>query len=214
MAGVTSAPSAGPQATRSRRSWRDLLRFLVRQRGSPEAIARGMALGMVIAFSPTIGIQVVLALFLATVINANRLAAVVPVFATNIFTVPVVYGFTYAVGNRLLPGRFRSAETVRGILWDFSRKVRGQEFSGWGETFSEFLRLGNELFWPMVVGGLVVGVAAAAVSYPATAWAVRRYRLRRRILLAERARHLFRAPRQRGAGGTQPPSPPEDVDPG
>lgn len=165
-----------------------MLRFILRQRGSPEAIARGMALGLIIAFSPTVGIQLIMALLLATMLNANRLAAVIPVFLTNVFTVPAVYGFTYAVGNLLLPGRYRSTEKVRRLLWEFSRRVRHGEFASWHETFSEFLRLGNELFWPMLVGGLAVGLVGAAVSYPATVWAVRRYRRRRKLLLQQRAR--------------------------
>lgn len=164
-----------------------MLRFVVRQRGTPEAIARGMALGMVVAFSPTIGIQLLMVLLLATMVNANRLSAVVPVFLTNVFTVPVVYGFTYAVGNLMLPGRFRSNEKVRAILWEFTRKVRQQEFSSWHETFTEFFRLGNDLFWPMLVGGLVVGVLGAAISYPVTLWAVHRFRSRRKALLQRRA---------------------------
>ena len=51
-----------------------LTRF-VRLRGLPEEIARGMALGIFIGMTPTMGLQMPIALVFATILKENRLAA-------------------------------------------------------------------------------------------------------------------------------------------
>jgi uncharacterized protein (DUF2062 family) len=63
----------------AREGLRRFLRWLVLLRGSPEALGRGMAIGTVVAFTPTLGIQIPLALFLTTIANANRPISIVPV---------------------------------------------------------------------------------------------------------------------------------------
>lgn len=169
---------------RRKRSWLTLLRLAVHSRGTPEAIARGVAIGILIALSPTIGFQVVLALVLATLLRANRIAALVPVFLTNLATLPPVFGFTYMVGSRILPGR--PPEKVRALLLRIAGRMRQHEFYNLPEQFREFVRIGRDLFWPMLLGGLIVGAACAALAYPATLWVVRRLRRRRSLRLAGR----------------------------
>lgn len=87
---------------------------LVRLRGSPEAIALGLALGMSVAFTPTIGFQIVIAAALATIFKVSRPAAVAAVWITNPATIPPVYAFTYWVGSLLYAGP--SVRKVYGIL--------------------------------------------------------------------------------------------------
>ena len=59
-----------------RRSLRKLsrraLRSIVTLKGSPRAIALGTAIGMVITFTPTIGFQMALGAFFATLVGASR----------------------------------------------------------------------------------------------------------------------------------------------
>ena len=66
----------------TRRAFR-ILRSVVRLRGSPRAIAGGLAIGVFVAFMPTRGFQMLFAAFLATLFGANRPAAVLPVWITN-----------------------------------------------------------------------------------------------------------------------------------
>jgi hypothetical protein len=94
-----------------------VMHWLVGLRGSPEAIARGLAIGLFVAFTPTIGVQLILAAALATLLGASRAAALVPVWITNPVTIPPIYGFTYMVGSWFFPGppANRMAEVLSGL---------------------------------------------------------------------------------------------------
>src|SRR5210317_1671828 len=83
---------------------RPVFRWLVRHRGSPQAISGGFSLGLFIAFTPTIGVQIVLAFFMATVLNLNRPAAVLAVWITNPVTIPFIFTFNYWIGGFIWPG--------------------------------------------------------------------------------------------------------------
>ena len=53
---------------------------------TPHAIALGSAIGLFLAMTPTVGVQVILAVAICTVVRANRIAAVVLVFVSNPLT--------------------------------------------------------------------------------------------------------------------------------
>lgn len=180
------ASQVTPPRRGRRRRWnlRALFTHVVRQRGSPEAIALGVALGLFIAFSPTIGIQLILAFLIATLCNANRLAALAPIWITNVFTAPPIYAFTYGVGIWLIPGR---QPPVKGQIQTFIRRLTRHDFYSAHEQFNEILEISRDVFIPLLIGGLVVGLAAAAVGYPLTLWTVRAYRARRSRRLSLRA---------------------------
>jgi uncharacterized protein (DUF2062 family) len=156
---------------------RDRLEWLVRLRGSPRAIAGGVAIGLVVAFSPTIGFQTLLALGIATLLNASRPAAIVPVWVTNPVTIPPIYAFTYYVGSFFWPGA--GAQAVTRAIADAAAELNALGFLALRAQLDVFLGLGADVLVPMTIGGLVVGSAAAAVAYPFTLYAVTALRARR-----------------------------------
>ncbi|HSH69514.1 MAG TPA: DUF2062 domain-containing protein, partial [Deferrisomatales bacterium] len=98
---------AGRPGTEASGRWdrlRRLGRWLFQLRGSPEAIALGVAIGVFVAFTPTAGVQALLALLLATLLGANRPAAVAPVFLTNPLTALPAFTLTYRAGLLWVPG--------------------------------------------------------------------------------------------------------------
>lgn len=157
---------------------------------------------MIVAFSPTVGFQALLAVGLATLVNANRPIAVVPIWITNPLTMVPIYAFTYWVGRFFWTGPppREVARALRGSLEEVS------ELGSWAmrEQLDVFLGLGLDVFVPMAIGGLVVGVVAAGISYPLTLRAVvalrRRYAGRRRRGKARRRLHGTRFRRQRVTG--------------
>lgn len=176
---ATRTREPGARLHRTRR----LLRWLLRLRGSPEAIARGLAIGLVVAFTPTIGFQTVLSLGLATLLDANRPISIVPGFLTNPVTIPPVYAFTYYVGSFLWPGpeAGRVADAMRGV----ARELSALDALALRAQLEVFVGLGIDVFMPMMIGGLLVGGLLAAVAYPLTVRLVvdlrgRRARRRRR----------------------------------
>jgi uncharacterized protein len=151
-----------------------VMHWLVGLRGSPEAIARGIAIGLFVAFTPTIGVQLILAAALATLLGASRAAALVPVWITNPVTIPPIYGFTYMVGSWFFPGppANRVAEVMRGLggklrkleIWDVADQVRAM------------IALGRDIFIPLWIGGIVVGLCVALTVYFPAVVVVRRSR--------------------------------------
>ena len=144
--------------------------------GSPEQIALGAAIGVLVALSPTIGLQMIIAAFIATAVNASRPAAVIPVWITNPLTIPPVYAFTYYVGSFFWPGPDAPISEVYDVFQKLVTDLASESFWEVLDQFRRVLALGGELFLPMVIGGLVVGLPAAGVTYFATLFAVRRFR--------------------------------------
>jgi len=163
---------------------RRFLNWLIRLRGSPHAIARGVAIGMIIAFTPTIGFQSLLVLGIATLLNANRPVSLVPTWLTNPVTIPPVYAFTYYIGSLFRPGPEPAgvARAVRAA----AEELESLDFLALRAQLGVFLDLGLDVFIPMWIGGLIVGSVAAAIAYPLTIRTVvhmRRHRSHWRVRL-------------------------------
>ena len=125
------------------------LRYLylkfVRLRGSAEDVARGMALGVFIGMTPTMGVQTVLALFFAMLLKENRLAAIIGVWISNPMTALPIYTFNFKIGKYLLG-------TSDFKMPDFS-------------SLHDVIALGHDLLLPLFAGSVIVGILSAAIAY-------------------------------------------------
>jgi uncharacterized protein (DUF2062 family) len=168
-----------PLGERLRRAFR----YILKQRGSPESIALGASIGVFLAFTPTVGLQMILAAVIATLLGASRAAAIPPVWITNPLTIPPIYAFTYGLGKWIVGGPPASevAERLACAVQDME-SISPHEIL---DLFRAFLRVGTGAFAAMGVGGALVGGILAIASYPAMLIAVRRFRN-----LRERLRHL------------------------
>ena len=72
---------------------------------SAHSISMGFAWGVLIAFSPFVGLQIILVLAVCLAFNYNKISGILGVFVSNPFTFFPIYFFNYYVGNLLL-GRF------------------------------------------------------------------------------------------------------------
>jgi uncharacterized protein (DUF2062 family) len=143
--------------------FRALFKWLVRLRRSPRAIAGGFTLGIFIAFTPTIGFQIPLAILLATLLNLNRPAAILSVWVTNAATMAPIYTFNYWVGSLFLSGPPVSevyktfmnlaAEVIKIDIWEVY------------DQFKTVVALGTEIIGPLMLGSVIVGLVAAALTY-------------------------------------------------
>jgi uncharacterized protein len=169
-----AAPPAEPPPEGGHPRLHQLMHWLVGLRGSPEAIARGIAIGLFVAFTPTIGLQLILAAALATLLGASRAAAIVPVWITNPVTIPPIYGFTYMVGSWFFPGppANRMAEVLSGLV----TRLRKLEFWDIIDQVRAVMALGRDIFIPLWIGGVVVGLTVALVVYFPAVVVVRRSR--------------------------------------
>lgn len=180
---------------------RKALRSIVSLHGSPRDIALGAAIGVFVAFTPTIGFQMLIAALLATLVRANRPAAVIPPWITNPLTIPPIFALTYWVGTFFRPGP--SAGVVYHQLGAVVRSLGKLSVYAFWKQLTEFLKVGADVFVPMMVGGVIVGSICAGVTYPLMLRAVNRYRRRR--ARRRRIRELQRA--QEGQDSSSDPSP-------
>jgi uncharacterized protein len=153
---------------------REKLRGIVRLHGSPEAIARGVLIGLFVTFSPTVGFHILLCVILASLCGASRAAALIPLILSSPVTIVPLYAFTYYLGQFLWHGP--SPGEVRASLGVAVQRLGQHNLFDLREQFEEFLQLGADIWVPMLIGGLILSTASAAVCYPLTLTAARRYR--------------------------------------
>jgi uncharacterized protein (DUF2062 family) len=128
--------------------WREFRRQFRELRGKPHEIALGMAIGVFIGVTPTIPFHTILAVSLAVLVRASKLAAALGVWVGNPLSIPLFYYGSYRIGQLVLglPG-LRFPE-------DHSLLVMG--------------KLGGEIVGAMVVGGVILGIIPAVVAYVLT----------------------------------------------
>jgi uncharacterized protein (DUF2062 family) len=134
---------------------RDRIRSIFHLNDTPNKLASAFALGVFIAFTPTIGLHTISCLFFAWLFRLSKLVVLTAAFINNPWTIVPLYGF---------------------CLW-FGIKITGSDVAiphiAWHEiTFSNAYLILKPYLWPFVAGTLVIGVAAAIVSYGLIYWAV------------------------------------------
>lgn len=149
---TTQAPT--PQM----RSFRALLRQVLRLQESPHRTALAFALGVFIAFSPAYGLHLVLVALCTWLFGLNVVALLAGAFVNNPWTIVPILGATYWTGALLL-GR---TDTPTFSWHDLS-------FTG---LYQQILPYAV----PFACGGLILSVIGALLAYPAAYLLVLRYR--------------------------------------
>lgn len=148
---------------------------LARIPGSSYAIAAGFACGASVSFTPFIGFHFIMAGLLAWVLRANILTSAMGTVVGNPWTFPFIWIAVYHTGAWLLG-------------WDATDNLVVQVQNMLGSlTFSQVFRdpagsLGpflHEIFLPMFIGGMLIGVIVWFVSYWLLYGAVKRYKHKR-----------------------------------
>ncbi|MBN1655709.1 MAG: DUF2062 domain-containing protein [Deltaproteobacteria bacterium] len=123
------------------------IKNLLKVRDTPEALARGLAVGFFFGVSFFWGFQIVLAVLVSFLIRGNKVVAAAMTAVSNPLTSLPIYSFCYFVGHLLIGGRDR--------IPDFSvvHSVEG------------FLKIGPHFFITMLVGTTVVGLVGALLIY-------------------------------------------------
>ncbi len=112
-------------------------------RPARRGVAGGLALGLFIGFTPTMGVQIVLAGIAAFLLRVNIPAALTGALATNPLTAPFIYTLEYKIGVWLVGvPEARELEGYTGMLRNFARYAK-----------------------PLWAGSIVAGGSVAAVAY-------------------------------------------------
>jgi uncharacterized protein (DUF2062 family) len=133
---------------------------LKRRPGTPEYIAKGFAIGMLLSFTPFIGIHFIGAIALAWIFRADAIASAL---ASLIISAPVTFGIifplTYRVGKAVMNIAPRFHKTQLDSFEELSSKM-------WPITsWDHFVQLFWDMFLPMTIGGFVIGIPVAMGCY-------------------------------------------------
>jgi uncharacterized protein (DUF2062 family) len=145
---------------------RPLLRWVFKLRSTPRAIAGGLGLGMFIAFTPTVGIQIILAVFAATMLGLNRPAAIIPVWITNPLTVAPIYLFNYWIGIQIWGGP--PVSEVSGTFYDLGRTLTSFHLWEIKDQLLITMNMGWNILVPLLIGSIIVGIVTGVVTYVVT----------------------------------------------
>lgn len=148
-----------------------LRRKILREKASPEFIARGWAIGMFYGCTIPFGLQLALSIPTAFILKGSKIGASFGTLLTNHFTIWFIYPAQCWVGNRLLGGDLTFA-AVENAMKDVLQK----------QSWESLWQLGGDLVAAFFLGGAIL----AAVCVPPTYYGVLGYVRRKRARSAKK----------------------------
>ena len=112
--------------------------------GDPQFVARGMAIGVFVAATPSMPFQTAIAIALAFILRSSKAAAAIGVWLSNPITFPIFYLAGYKVGTLLFG--ISTADIAAGEP-------------------ANILKLGADITIAAVTGGIIIGLCLAIVTY-------------------------------------------------
>ncbi|WP_299412610.1 DUF2062 domain-containing protein [Acaryochloris sp. IP29b_bin.148] len=150
-------PRARKRMTWQRRGRYFYLRF-IRLQGSPDAIARGLAVGAFAGMFPIFGFQILFGVFLAAWVRGNKLTAAAATWISNPFTYLPLFAFNFRVGQWLLQAKEFEFGQLQQLHWQ------------------ELLALGPNFIATWLAGCFVMGCLAGVIGYIVGLWLILRLR--------------------------------------
>ncbi len=160
---VADASSTSPGSKGIRGYLDEYYRNLMNIPGKENDIATGFAIGILISFSPWIGLHLILVFLLTKLFRKSFGAGALASLVFNPLTAPFLLTIEYRTG-RLVMGMF--TEPVPRLT-----KISIADFSVLWENIVQ-------VFYPLFIGGLVLGVPASILSFFLVQRALRVYRNR------------------------------------
>lgn len=143
---------------------------------SPHRIALGVAIGIFVTWTPTIGFQMALTLLLSTLLRANKVVGVPLVWISNPATL-WIYIPNYLLGCWLLREEPSTDRLVNALIQAF-----GVNDNGLRERFVVLVQTLWDVLAPLMLGSVIVGAILGAICYLATYQGVLAYhRWRRQV---------------------------------
>jgi uncharacterized protein len=161
---------------------------LVKQKGTPDYLSRGVAIGLFVGFFvPFLG-QMVSAFVLAFIFKAAKVPAMAFTWITNYFTIPIIYPIQCLVGSYIICRPF-SYEQLKTLFSDFIKKP----------GFDTFSALGTDVAISFFAGGLLFGMISGIIGYYVSLLMINRHREKvkqRKKDKERRIRRVHALPRQ------------------
>ncbi len=138
---------------------RRLYRRVMAMKGTPEYLARGLALGVFAGWFPFFGLQILLGVSLAVVFRGHKLLAAAGTWVSNPLTYVPIFLFNYKIGRLLLGSK-------------------QPLFEDWGSLHSieDILAVGAEFAICLLFGCFVIGTMSGILTYLASLKIIRHWR--------------------------------------
>ena len=160
-----------------KKKWRKFYLKIVREKASPEYIARGWSIGMFFGCLIPIGGQLICSIPAAFLLTGSKIGAVLGTFITNQITVFFIYPVQCYAGAKLI-GLDLSYEDIKEKLKEIID----------ASDFTEFVDATKSLAGDLTVAFFVGGAIMAIVLTPITYIAVKKMVIGYRIQLEKRRR--------------------------
>ena len=154
-----------------KKKWRKFYLKIVREKASPEYIARGWSIGMFFGCLIPIGGQLICSIPTAFLLKGSKIGAVLGTFITNQITVFFIYPVQCYAGAKLLGLDF-SYGSIKSMLKDV---VQASSFS---ECLGALKTLTGDLAGAFFLGGGIMAVVLTPITYFAVKKMVIGYRIR------------------------------------
>ena len=118
---------------------------LARLPASNYAISSGFACGSMVSFTPLLGLHFILAVIFAFLIRGNFIAALIGTVVGNPITFPFIWGLIYKVGTYVT--------NIQHV--NIGRKI----------NFDMIINQTYEIFFPMLLGGIMIAPLVWIISY-------------------------------------------------
>jgi uncharacterized protein (DUF2062 family) len=146
---------------------------LLRLKGEPHELAIGMAVGVFAGMMPILPFQIALAVALALCFRASKITAALGTWISNPLNWYFLYLYDYKLGAYLL-GIEGGQEIIKTVMASI---YRGDEIAViWNTLFSA----GVSIVSALLIGGIIVGIAAAIPSYFLFLWLFQKVKIWRR----------------------------------
>ena len=145
-----------------KQAYRIYQRF-IKLKGAPREIALGFALGLMIGMTPFLGAHFVACIAVSSILGWSKIAAMVGVNITNVFTAPLIYPINYWVGAKLVG-------VSNGIRWPAAFTA---------EAMIDLIQQSPLVLVDLFAGGVILGLPLAFAGYAVVLWALRWVRRRR-----------------------------------
>lgn len=150
---------------------------------APHRIARGVAAGVFISFTPFFGFHLIGAGMLAWLFGGNVIAALLATLIGNPITFPFIAVAAVTLGRNLLGlensgGATRIVSEIGRATGDLGNNILSlisSRDAEWGRLAVFF----HDVFVPYILGGVLLGLLAAAVAHILTVPLIRAYQRHR-----------------------------------
>jgi uncharacterized protein (DUF2062 family) len=165
-----------------RRAFVYYVKRLTRLSGTPHNIAAGFACGVMVSFTPLVGLHILLGCLVALIVRGNFLAVAVGTLVGNPWTFPFMWLASYEVGKFLLGADSPAAGPLPSVFRDLVGHLgEAARAAGPVAVLKTLVADLSVVAKPVLVGGIPLGIAAGLLTYFPLVRAIAAYHeLRRR----------------------------------